>query len=45
VILLGVTIVLILLSWMIFERRDLRFGGSGGFRMRFVRKSAVDKED
>jgi ABC-2 type transport system permease protein len=45
VILLGVTIVLILLSWMIFERRDLRFGGSGGFRMRFRREKAVEKND
>ena len=34
-ILLGTSLVFILLSWLIFERRDLRFGGSGGLRMHF----------
>ncbi|MFH1964357.1 MAG: ABC transporter permease subunit [Acidobacteriota bacterium] len=44
-ILLAVAIVLILLSWIVFERRDLRFGGSGGFRMRFGRKPKVENPD
>ena len=44
-ILLGTSLIFILLSWLIFERRDLRFGGSGGLRMHFRGKSGVEKID
>ena len=44
-ILLATSVVFILLSWLIFERRDLRFGGSGGFRMNFGRKSKTENTD
>ena len=44
-ILLGTSLVFILLSWLIFERRDLRFGGSGGLRMHLRGKSGVEKID
>ena len=32
-ILLGFSVVFILIAWWLFTRRDLRFGGSGGFRI------------
>ncbi len=44
-ILLAVAIVLIFFSWLAFERRDLRFGGSGGLRMNIRRKSQVENTD
>ncbi len=34
-ILLGISVVLILIAWVLFIWRDLRFGGSGGFRIVF----------
>lgn len=37
-ILLGVALVLILVAWGVFVRRDLRFSGSGGFRLVLPRK-------
>lgn len=37
-ILLGISVVLIGIAWFIFVKRDLRFGGSGGFRMVFPHK-------
>lgn len=37
-ILIGIAVFFILMSWLVFDRRDLRFGGSGGFRMSFHRQ-------
>jgi hypothetical protein len=38
-ILFGSSLVLILLAWLLFIKRDLRFGSSGGFRLVFSKKS------
>jgi len=37
-ILFGISFIFILVAWLIFIKRDLRFGGSGGFRLVFPRK-------
>jgi len=38
-ILLGASIVFLGLAWMIFLKRDLRFGGSGGLRLNWFKKA------
>lgn len=38
-ILLGVSAVLLLLGWILFVRRDLRFGGAGGVRLNLFKKA------
>ncbi len=43
-ILLGISVVLIGIAWFIFVKRDLRFGGSGGFRMVFPHKEKQAEE-
>ena len=42
-ILFGISIVFILLAWFFFAWRDLRFGGSGGFRLVFPNKKAAEQ--
>ncbi len=37
-VLLAISVVFIGIAWFIFVKRDLRFGGSGGFRMVFPHK-------
>jgi len=37
-ILFGLSVVFIGIAWFFFEKRDLRFGGSGGLRLVFRRK-------
>jgi ABC-2 type transport system permease protein len=37
-ILFGVSLVFIALAWFLFEKRDLRFGGTGWLRLAFKRK-------
>lgn len=37
-ILFGISVVLIALSWLLFEKRDLRFGGTGWLRLVFRHK-------
>ena len=37
-ILFGVSLVFIFLAWFLFEKRDLRFGGTGWLRLAFKRK-------
>ncbi len=37
-VLLAISVVFIGIAWFIFVKRDLRFGGSGGFRMVFPQK-------
>ena len=37
-ILFGVSVVFIALDWFLFEKRDLRFGGTGWLRLAFKRK-------
>lgn len=37
-ILLGISFVLLLFAWLIFTKRDLRLGGSGGFSLKLRRK-------
>jgi ABC-2 type transport system permease protein len=37
-ILFGVSVVFIALAWFLFEKRDLRFGGTGWLRLAFKRK-------
>jgi ABC-2 type transport system permease protein len=41
IILFAISAVFIALAWVLFERRDLRFGGSGGFRLA-VRKKGME---
>ena len=41
-LLLGFAALLIGLAWFIFTKRDLRFGGSGGFRLALLRRSKQD---
>jgi ABC-2 type transport system permease protein len=40
-ILCGLVVVFILLAWLIFIRRDLRFGGSGGLRFTFLHRQST----
>ena len=40
IILFAISAVFIAIAWVLFERRDLRFGGSGGFRLA-VRKKGM----
>jgi ABC-2 type transport system permease protein len=42
-LLLGISLVFILLGMFIFEKRDLRFGGSGGFRLVFPKEGGLEK--
>jgi len=42
-ILFGISIVFILLAWFFFAWRDLRFGGSGGFRLVFPNRKAAEQ--
>jgi ABC-2 type transport system permease protein len=37
-LLLGLSLIFILLAWVIFLKRDLRFGGSGGLRLGVLHK-------
>ncbi len=37
----GLSIGFILLAWLLFEKRDLRFGGSGGLRFAFRHKASI----
>jgi len=37
-LLLGLSLVFIIFAMIVFEKRDLRFGGSGGFRLVFSKK-------
>ena len=41
IILFAISAVFIAIAWVLFERRDLRFGGSGGFRLA-VRKKGME---
>jgi len=43
VLLLGFSLAFILLGMFIFEKRDLRFGGSGGFRLVFPKRAGLEK--
>lgn len=38
IILFAISAVFIAIAWVLFERRDLRFGGSGGFRLAVRKK-------
>ncbi len=38
-VLMGISLVFIVLAWVLFERRDLRFGGKGWLRVVFPKKS------
>jgi ABC-2 type transport system permease protein len=38
-VLLSISVIFIGIAWFIFVKRDLRFSGSGGFRMIFLHKS------
>jgi ABC-2 type transport system permease protein len=42
-LMLGISLVFILLGMFIFEKRDLRFGGSGGFRLVFPKEGGLEK--
>jgi ABC-2 type transport system permease protein len=42
-LLLGISLAFLLLGMFIFEKRDLRFGGSGGFRLVFPKEGGLEK--